>query len=128
MKMITDEDVKKLQKTFLTKKDFNTHMKILAKENLKVFATKKDLEKLATKDDLAVQTERTDALVYEVGDLKVEVSEIKDKITSIEVSIDHIVGGVDTLLLENGAGAVILARHTRQIDALGSHVGLILPA
>ncbi|KND49472.1 MAG: hypothetical protein AB203_00100 [Parcubacteria bacterium C7867-008] len=70
---------------------------------------------------------RVEGLVYEVGDLKVEMGEVKERLGSIEVTIDKIAGGIDTLLQKNAAGAVILARHTRQIGALALHTGATLP-
>ncbi|KND50796.1 MAG: hypothetical protein AB202_00105 [Parcubacteria bacterium C7867-007] len=67
------------------------------------------------------------AYIYEVGDLKVEMGEVKERLGSIEVTIDRIAGGVDTLLQENAAGGVILSRHSRQISALALHAGATLP-
>lgn len=56
--MITDADIKKLSKVFLTKKDSKRFLmkddskKFLTKDDSKKFATKDDLKKFATKDDL----------------------------------------------------------------------------
>lgn len=112
--MITDQDVKKLEKTFVTHKSL-----------------KKELEKFATKDDLAVQTERIDSLVYEVGDLKVEVAELRDEMQAgfhdLGHKMDRMLGNFDVLLTDNRAGAEILARHERQILALADHMNVILP-
>lgn len=89
--MITDQDILKLKK---------------------VFATKDDLNKFATKEALA--------------DLRIEVGEVHDKLDLMHDKIDRFLGVVDTLRVKEGAGAVILARHTRQIKSLAAHTGATL--
>lgn len=99
--MITDQDIRKLEKTFATKKE------------------------------LGVQTERIDSLVYEVGDLKVLTAEILEKIDHMEeffgAKLDRFLQNIDDQRLDSAAGAVILARHERQILALADHMEVILP-
>lgn len=108
--MITDADITKLKKVFLTKEDGKKHA---TKKDLEKFATKKDLEKYATKEALA--------------DLKLEVGEVHDKVDLILEKMDHVVGAIQDLRTENAAGAVILNRHTRQIEALVAHTGAVIP-
>ncbi|HEV7121216.1 MAG TPA: hypothetical protein VGN56_00125 [Candidatus Paceibacterota bacterium] len=123
--MITDQDVSKLKKTFVTKTDLAKLVKTLAtKKDIEALATKKDLEAFATKKDLTALADKVDGLTYEVGDLKVEFAEMQEKVDSIEVTVAHIAGGVDTLLRENAAGTAWLKRHDRQIGALATHAGL----
>jgi hypothetical protein len=116
--MITDQDIKKLKKTFVTKKDI---------EKL----TKTFVTTFATKDELHVQTERIDDLVYEVGDLKVNVAELSERMdtrfNALENKIDKVLVSVDFLVQESAAGAVHLARHDRQINTLALHTGATLP-
>ena len=99
--MITDQDVEKLKKTFVTKKE---HQQLV---------------------------EKVDSLVYEVGDLKVGFAELNDKIDSLDSRLgarfDSFLGIVETLMIENKTGAYTLERHGRQINALASHTGTILP-
>lgn len=99
--MITDQDIKKLEKTFVTKGEFS------------------------------LQTNRIDSLVYEVGDLKVEFAELGEKFEAMEdrfgAKLDRFLQNIDDQRLDSAAGAVILARHERQILALADHMEVILP-
>lgn len=125
--MITDTDITKLKKTFATKED------------LKKFATKKDLSDMrkdfkkvfATKEDLAGVR---DELKEDIADIHVELGELHDKFDnlagkfdSFEVKLDKIVGGLEDERLENAAGAVHLARHDRQIEALALATNVAIP-
>jgi hypothetical protein len=107
--MITDRDIEKLKVTFAT----NERVDVLS-ERVDVLADK------------------VDGLTYQVGDLKVEFAELRDAFDalgdSLHTKLDKFLGKMDVMELENAAGTVILLRHTRQIDALGTHTGLILPA
>ena len=97
--MITDQDVEKLKG---------------------VFVTKEDAKAFAMKDTLA--------------DLRLEVGELHDKFDVMSDKMDYLVTGMDTLTGkyqdspdEHHAGAEILARHDRQINALATATGVILP-
>lgn len=102
--MITDEDVTKLKKTFVTKDEFS-HL-----------------------------SEKVDGIQERLGDLSVEVGEIKDRLDSVEAKIDSIdtkfdgmIGLLEASMQEHGAGAVHLARHDRQIAALATAARTTLP-
>lgn len=106
--MITDADITKLKKTFITKADL--------KSSLKNYATKDDLKEA-------------------VADLRTEIGEVHDKVDTvasavgrIEVALDGIAGAIQDLRTENGAGAVHLARHDRQIEALALATNITLPS
>jgi archaellum component FlaC len=108
--MITDADITKLKKTFATKED------------LKRFATKEELKK-------------------ESSSLRAEMSEMRDTIDTVAATIarlesgfehmqntlDGIAGAIQDQRVENGAGAVHLARHDRQIEALALATHVPLP-
>jgi hypothetical protein len=95
--MITDQDITLLKATF---------------------ATKEQHEALAIKVDGIQET---------VGDLKVEVGEINEKVDDSLVKLDFIIGTLRTLEQENGAGAAHLERHDRQLTALATSAGITLP-
>lgn len=97
--MISDQDIEKLKG---------------------VFATKDDLKGFATKEDLA-------DLKLEVGELHDQVSGIEEKLDSVESKIDGLTGLIHASLEEHAAGAVAIARHTRQIRALAHHTNAVLP-
>ncbi len=70
----------------------------------------------------------------ELADVKVELGEIHDKLDTvagtaarIENTLDGIAGAIHRLDIENGAGAVHLARHDRQIATLAQHTKIKLP-
>lgn len=109
--MITDADITKLKKTFVTKDDFKKELK-------------KELKKYATKDDLkeAIADVRAD-----IGELDDKFDRLSDKFDSFEVKLDKIVGGLEHERLENAAGAVHLARHDLQIETLAFAIGVALP-
>lgn len=109
--MITDADIKKLEKTFVTKDDL-----------------KKELKKYATKVEL----------FEAVSDLRVEMIERFEKadermdtmaagITHIKNTIDRLAGAYFDQQVENGAGATHFARHDRQIEALALATNVALP-
>ena len=109
--MITDADITKLKKTLVTKDDFKRGLK----KELKKYTTKNDLKEVAT-------------------DLRVEIGEVRDLVEAtavgvarIENTLDGIAGAIQDLRTENGAGAVHLARHDRQISALAVATGTTLP-
>ncbi len=77
----------------------------------KVFATKGELA--AVKDEL--------------GDVKIELGEVHDKVDIIMNKIDALAGSIQELRIENTAGSVTLARHTRQIEALSKGTGVKIP-
>lgn len=58
--MITDADIKKLEKTFATK--------VFLKKELSRFATKDDLKAFATKEDLRSTTEELVGVIMEMTD------------------------------------------------------------
>ena len=62
-----------------------------------------------------------------LADLTLEVGELHDKIDSIGVKIDGLTGLISASLEEHAAGAVAIARHTRQIKSLAVHTGATLP-
>lgn len=67
----------------------------------------------ATKEDLA--------------DVKVELGEVHDKVDTVLIKLDGIVGAIHDLRQENSAGAVHLARHDRQIEALAKGTKISIP-
>lgn len=115
--MITDQDVTKLRKTFLT----HTEFKKYAKTFLTHAEFKKAAAAFATKMDLAV-------LRYEVGDLRLEVAEIKDTVDSIHNKLDKFLGNYERLDSESKVCTVVQRRHTKQIEALAANARFILPA
>jgi methyl-accepting chemotaxis protein len=123
--MITDQDVEKLKETFATKEDFGRLEKRLGKT-------------FATKDEFGQLVEKVDGIQDQLGDLKVEVGEIHDRIDSLEENLTGKIGSLDVKfdamlglltgsMQEHGAGAVHLARHDRQIGALAIATGVPLP-
>lgn len=96
--MITDQDVTKLKKTF------------------------------ATKAELSTVSKKVDGIMYEVGDLKVEVCELKESVNSIHDKLDNFLGNYERLDLESKVCTVVQQRHAEQIAALAAHTGFILPA
>ena len=111
--MITDKDIIKLKETF---------------------ATKKELHSLE---------EKVDGIVYEVGDLKVEVTELREKMDSrfdaidakidskfelLDTKLDRFLGNIDNLQTESNVCTIVQRRHTEQIEDLAAHTGFILPA
>ena len=115
--MISEQDIEKLKEVFPTKDEFTALSK-------KVESHDKRFDTLETKLD-TLET-RFDGLQEQVGDLKVDMGEMNDKMDSLLEKIDGFVGSVHSLETENGAGAVILARHTNQIETIAKHVGLRL--
>ncbi|MDB5237368.1 MAG: hypothetical protein JWL88_470 [Parcubacteria group bacterium] len=115
--MITDKDIIKLKETFVTKDE-------LAKA-IKPLATKKDLESFAKKKDL-------DALRYDVGDIKIEIAEIKETLLDmnehLNTKMDRFLGNIDNVQTESNVCTVVQRRHTEQIEGLAAHIGFILPA
>ncbi len=115
--MITDKDIIKLQAVFATKED------------LKGFATKEDLKGLATKEDLRLLATREELadLRLDVGEIKDELGAVKEDIAEIKNTMHGLAGSVDNLWMENRAGWIATARHTRQIETLAQHTGVTLP-
>ena len=95
--MITEQDITMLKAVFVTKEEFNAF-------------------------DLKV-----DGIQETVGDLKVEMGEMNDKMDTMLIKMDNFTGSVRTLEQENGAGAAHLARHDRQIEVLAASTGITLP-
>jgi hypothetical protein len=95
--MITDQDVEKLKETF---------------------ATKEDLRELGVK---------VDGMQEEIGDLRVEVGEIKDRIDGLDNKFDSMIGLLTASMEEYAMGGEHLARHDRQLAALSMATGVALP-
>jgi hypothetical protein len=106
--MITDQDVEKLKETFVTKTEHQ------------------DLVR------------RVDGIQEQLGDLKVEVGELHDKVDALEVKVtqkfdvlevkfDAMLGLLTDSMEEHRSGAAHFARHDRQIAALGVATGTVLP-
>ena len=113
--MITDADIKKLKKTFVTKED----LKKTLKNELKKYATKVELFEAVS--DLRIEMiER-----FEKADDRMDT--MAAGIARIENSIDKLAGAIHDQQVENGAGAVHLARHDRQIAALARATHITLP-
>lgn len=139
--MITDADVTKLKKTFLTKVDiakmektFATKADIAALEKRmdEKFVTKKEFSGLVVRVDvvterLDVLTERVDGLTEKVGDMSVEIGEIHEKIDGLDVKFDAMLGLLTDGVQEHAVGAVQYARHDRQIKALATATNTVLP-
>lgn len=70
-------------------------------------------EVFATKEDL--------------GDLRVEVGELHDKIDTMQETLYAFVGRVSDVEMDNRAGAAYLFRHDRQIQLLAKEMGVSLP-
>jgi len=85
--------------------------------------TDQDITKLkevfATKEALA-------DLALEVGELHDKIDALDFKVDSIESKIDGLTGLISASLEEHAAGAVAIARHTRQIKSLATHTGATL--
>jgi hypothetical protein len=83
--------------------------------------TDRDITKLkevfVTKEDFA-------DLCIEVGELK-EV--VQDGLDTLNVKMDRFLGNIETVQLDNSAGAAILYRHDRQIQILADKTGVTLP-
>jgi uncharacterized coiled-coil protein SlyX len=110
--MITDQDITKLKEVFATKDD------------LKGFATK---EALCALDARVERLEmKVDGITEEVGDLKVGMGELNDKMDEMHSKMDRFLGNMDALQQDGAAGAVIFARHSRQIKSLAVHTGATL--
>lgn len=120
--MITDQDISKLKTVFATKEDLRDFAK---KEDLRVFATKKDLNGLAT--SVAGVEMRMGRLEGRMDGLENRMDAMDEKMDHVMAAVDGIAGKFDTLILENGAGGLVLARHTRQIEALADGTGIKLP-
>lgn len=112
--MITDADITKLKETFITKDEF--------KSELNKFATKDEL-----KEEIAGVREEISDVRVELGDLRGTVDTIATAVVQIQNTLDGIAGAIQDQRVENGAGAVHLARHDRQIDALALATNVALP-
>lgn len=73
-------------------------------------------------------------LKEEIAGVRLEVGEVNDKIDTlasaigrIENTLDGIAGAIHDQQIENGAGAVHLARHDRHIAALAIATNVALP-
>jgi len=119
--MITDADITKLKGVFATKDDLE---KFATKDDLKGFATKDDLEKFATKDALAEL--RADMQVG-FGEVNEKIDTLATAFSRMENTLDGIVGAIQDLRTENGAGTTHLLRHDRQIEALALATKITLP-
>lgn len=111
-RMITDADITKLKGVFATKDD------------LKGFATKDDLGRFATKDALAEL--RADMQVG-FGEVNEKIDTLATAFSRMENTLDGIVGAIQDLRTENGAGTTHLLRHDRQIEALALATKVTLP-
>jgi hypothetical protein len=121
--MITDKDITKLKKVFVTKEDSK---KFATKDDLKRFATKDDLKRFATKEDLEHSEQKT-ALGFadtqrQINELKSDVAQIKDHLISME---DNILGAINNLQNENKLVSTYLPKvnnHETRITKLESSV------
>lgn len=119
--MITDKDITKLKKTFATKSDLKDFAK---KKDLSRFATKDDLKHFATKDELK---EEIAGVRLEIGEVQDTVDKVALAVGRIENAVDGLAGAIQGLRTENSMGAIHLARHDRQIDALALATKVTLP-
>ncbi|HUY05612.1 MAG TPA: hypothetical protein VMV62_02785 [Candidatus Paceibacterota bacterium] len=87
-----------------------------------VFATKMDLTDVRTelKEDIA-------DIHVELGEMRDTIDTMASAIGRIENALDGIAGAIQDQRTENAAGAVHLARHDRQIDALALATHVTLP-
>lgn len=94
--MITDKDVEKLTKTFVTKNDL--------KKELQGFATKADLEELEvrTAKIFAQNEQRMTGVEGNISKLQEDVSDIKHNMLTME---DNIIGAINKLQIENSITA-----------------------
>lgn len=109
--MITDADVTKLKKTFVTKTEFT------------VLTNKVDV--LSNRVDTL--TDRVEGITEKVGDLSVEVGEIHDKLDGLDVKFDAMLDLLSDSKQEHVMGAAHLMRHDRQIAALATATSTVLP-
>ncbi|MEA2701522.1 MAG: hypothetical protein QOE22_231 [Candidatus Parcubacteria bacterium] len=135
---------------FATKKDLNA---FATKGDLTAFATKGDMATLATA--VARIETNTNGLQERMARVEVGVSDLNESVSHLEghmihlngrveelgdavramdekldgyvVSVDAIAGKYDMLVMENGAGGLVLARHTRQIETLAKGARIKLP-
>ena len=117
--MITDRDIIKLKS---------------------VFATKEDLGRFATKDDFATKEDFKDLKISVVGvemrmgklehrmdSLEERMGGLDEKMDQVMVTVSGIAGDYSLLVTENAAGAEVLSRHTRQLEAVAEGSGIMLP-
>lgn len=97
--MITDNDIKKLKQTFVSKNDL--------KKELNRFATKEDIDQLELNtgkgfNDVQKQLSNVKA---DISEIKEEITEIKEEITEIKNNMltmqDNILGAINKLQTEN---------------------------
>lgn len=86
--------------------------------------TDADITKLkgtfATKEDLA-------SVRLEVGEVNDKIDTLASAVERIENTLDGIAGAIHDQQIENGSGAVHLARHDRHIAALAIATNVALP-
>lgn len=80
-----------------------------------------------TKDEFSELVVRVDGIQEQLGDLKVEVGEIHEKVDGLDVKFDAMIGLLTDSMQEHRVGAAHLARHDRQITMLATTVGVSLP-
>ncbi len=119
--MISDQDIKKLEKTFVTKTEFKKLDKKVGQLDTKVGQLDKKVTELAVS---------LSGVQEEVGGIKLEIGEIKYRLDSFETNIsnklDTIFGAIQDIREDNAVGAAVMGRHTRQIEALAVHTGMVL--
>lgn len=116
--MVTDQDVIKLREIFATKEDLS----LLESSLIATFVSKEEFSRLS---------EKVDGIQEELGDLKVEVAEVRERMDSgfdsLESKFDGMLGLLMASMEEHAVGAVQYARHDRQISALAAATGISLP-
>jgi predicted nuclease with TOPRIM domain len=112
--VITDADIKNLKGTFATKEDLQG-----LEERLE--------EKFVTKPEFRRLEAKVDGIQEEVGDLKVEFAEFREKLDGLDVKFDAMLGLLTDSMEEHRSGAAHFARHDRQIAALATATGTALP-
>jgi hypothetical protein len=103
--MITDADITKLSNTFATKQELKGEVSSIRTELDDRFA--------AVHVELDEMNEKIDTIAVAVG--------------QIQNTLDGIAGAIQDQRVENGAGAVHLARHDRQIEVLALATKVALP-
>lgn len=99
--MITDTDITRLKETFATKSEMNKRFDAVDKRFDAVDERFEDMD------------EKIDSIAFAVG--------------QIQNTLDGIAGAIHDQQVENGAGAVHLARHDRHIAALALATNVALP-
>ena len=91
-------------------------------------ATKKDLNKLASKVDFKNLRREVLKIEVRVENVEEKIEKIDIKLDRIENKIDRFVGGVETLKQENSVGADQYRKHDLKIEDHEARIAALEPA